>query len=100
MIRRSSPRQRLGALAVECAFVYPVTFFLLLGLVIGGMGIFRYQETAALARAGARYAATHGFQYRRDAGENIGSPGSGAATTGRASGSNVPSNILWYNASP
>jgi len=28
--------------------------------MIGGMGIFRYQELATLAREGARYAVVHG----------------------------------------
>jgi Flp pilus assembly protein TadG len=51
--------------AVECAVVFPVTFLLLLGLIIGGLGIFRYQQTAALAREGARWASVHGFQYQQ-----------------------------------
>ena len=36
------------------------------------MGVFRYQEVATLAREGARYASTHGYQYRKDAGQAIG----------------------------
>ena len=65
-------RRRPGATAVECAFILPATFFLLFGLVVGAMGVFRYQETATLAREGARYASTHGHQYRKDAGLAIG----------------------------
>jgi Flp pilus assembly protein TadG len=64
--------QRKGATVVECAIVYPVVFLLLLGLIIGAMGIFRYQETASLAREAARYASTHGANYRKDAGQPIG----------------------------
>jgi Flp pilus assembly protein TadG len=59
---------RSGATVVECAFILPITFFLLFGLVVGATGVFRYQETATLAREAARYASTHGHQYRRDAG--------------------------------
>jgi Flp pilus assembly protein TadG len=63
---------RSGATVVECAFILPVTFFLLFGLVIGATGVFRYQETATLAREAARYASTHGHQYRKDAGLPMG----------------------------
>jgi Flp pilus assembly protein TadG len=59
---------RGGATAVECAFILPITFFLLFGLVVGAMGVFRYQEMATLARQATRYASTHGHQYRKDAG--------------------------------
>jgi hypothetical protein len=57
---------------VEAAFVYPTTFILMLALFVGGTGIFRYQEVAWLARNGARYASTHGAQYRKDAGLSVG----------------------------
>jgi Flp pilus assembly protein TadG len=60
------PRRR-GATLVECAVVFPVTFLLLLGLIVGGLGIFRYQEVASLAREGARWAAVHGGQSVREA---------------------------------
>jgi Flp pilus assembly protein TadG len=63
------PRQkRAGTTAVECAFIYPAVLLLVLGLMIGGMGIFRYQELATLAREGARYASVHGTRYAADAG--------------------------------
>jgi Flp pilus assembly protein TadG len=55
---------------VEAAVVYPVVFMLLLGLVIGGLGIFRYQEVAHLAREGARWAAVHGGQYAKETGKS------------------------------
>jgi Flp pilus assembly protein TadG len=72
MQRYSQPRQRKGATVVECAIVYPVVFLLMLGLIIGGMGIFRYQETASISREAARYASTHGAHYRSDAGLPVG----------------------------
>jgi hypothetical protein len=59
---------RPASFLVENAFVVPVAFFLVLALAVGGMGIFRYQEVATLAREGARYGSTHGYQYRKDAG--------------------------------
>lgn len=61
--------RRPGAVILECAIVYPITFMLVLGLIIGGMGIFRYQEVASLAREGSRYAAVHGTQYALDMGK-------------------------------
>jgi len=54
---------RQGAHDVEFAVVAPATFILLLGIVVGGMGVFRYQEVAHLAREATRYASTHGGQY-------------------------------------
>src|SRR5262245_2262943 len=72
MSKRSPKCPRPGATVVECAIVLPFTLFLLFALVIGSMGIFRYQEVATLAREGARYASTHGYQYRKDAGQAAG----------------------------
>jgi Flp pilus assembly protein TadG len=60
---RRAPQRRSGATVVECAFVYPVVFLLILGLLIGAGGIFRYSQLASLAREGARYASVHGQQY-------------------------------------
>jgi hypothetical protein len=42
---------------------------LLLGLLIGGMGVFRYQEMASLAREGSRWASVHGTGYQKDTGK-------------------------------
>jgi hypothetical protein len=65
-------RLRRAATVLECAVVLPVAFFLFIGLVVGTSGVFRYQEMATLAREGARYASTHGYQYRKDAGLSMG----------------------------
>src|SRR5437763_529552 len=56
-----------GAVMVEAAIVLPTLFIILIGMITIGMGIFRYQQVAALAREGARYAAVHGAQYEKDA---------------------------------
>jgi Flp pilus assembly protein TadG len=53
---------------VEAAIVLPVLFTLMLGLIVGAMGIFQYQQMAALAREGARYASVHGGQYKSETG--------------------------------
>jgi Flp pilus assembly protein TadG len=82
---------RRGATAVEAAVVYPLTFLLLIGLVITAQGVARYQEVAAMARAGARYAATHGAQYRKDTGLGLGSPGTLAGST---------NSKFWYSVDP
>ena len=72
MIHLPRKPRRTGATVLECALVLPVVFFLLLGLAVGTTGVFRYQETATLAREGARYASTHGYQYRKDSGLTMG----------------------------
>jgi Flp pilus assembly protein TadG len=66
---RHYSKSRRGATAVEFAIVGPLTFLLLLGLVIGGMGVFRYQEIASLAREGSRWASVHGTGYQKDTGK-------------------------------
>jgi Flp pilus assembly protein TadG len=65
---------------VEYAVVCPVTFLLLLGLLVGGTGVFRYQEVASLAREGARWAAVHGGQSAREANPNNPNPPLTSAT--------------------
>jgi hypothetical protein len=90
---------------LESAIVYPALFILFLGLVVGGLAIFRYQEMASLARMGARYASTHGGNYRKDAGEPIGTPGTGTATTQdvtttNAAGTSTTTTWYWYTVDP
>ena len=63
---RRAPQRRSGATVVECAVVYPVVFLLVLGLLIGAAGIFRYSQLASLAREAARYASVHGGQYAQE----------------------------------
>jgi Flp pilus assembly protein TadG len=60
------PNTRRAATAVEFAMVAPVAFFLILATFIGGMGVFRYQEIASMAREAARYASTHGGMYAQE----------------------------------
>jgi Flp pilus assembly protein TadG len=58
--------RRQGIATVEFGLVCSAVFALVLSLIVGGLGIFRFQEVAHLAREGARYAATHGGQYQQD----------------------------------
>ncbi len=62
MLLRFHSSRRRGMTVVECAVVYPAAFLLVLGLIVGGLGVFRYQQTSHLARAGARFAAVRGGQ--------------------------------------
>jgi len=66
--RKRRGQGRRGVSAVEAAVVYPITIFLLLGTVVLGLGVFRYQQLQCLAREGARYASVHGPQYAADSG--------------------------------
>jgi Flp pilus assembly protein TadG len=63
---RRAPQRRSGATAVECAVVYPVVFLVILGLLVGAAGIFRYSQLASLSREAARYASVHGGQYAQE----------------------------------
>ena len=54
---------RRGATVIEFAVVAPIIFFLMFFLIVGAMGVFRYQEVSHLAREASRYASVHGGQY-------------------------------------
>jgi Flp pilus assembly protein TadG len=68
MIRRTSGPGRTGFAATESLIVLPILVFLILSTVIGGYGVFRYQQIAMLAREAARYAAVHGGLYQQETG--------------------------------
>jgi hypothetical protein len=51
---------------VECAIVFSLTMLLVVGLVVCALGVSHYQQTAYLAREGARYAAVHAGQYQQE----------------------------------
>ena len=53
--RKKDHLKRRGVSAVEAAVVYPITMLLLLGTVVLGLGVFRYQQIQSLAmREGSR----------------------------------------------
>ncbi len=63
MIAARNRSHRRGAAALEAAVVYPVTMLLLIGTVVLGIAVFRYEQLQSLAREGARYASVHGPTY-------------------------------------
>ena len=67
-IRRTLGIPRRGATAVEAAFVLPVAFTFIIGMVVMGFLVYYYYQVASLAREGARYASVHGTQYAADTG--------------------------------
>ena len=69
-VRRISSRPRRGSSLVEAAIALPVALMFILGTCVIGLGIYRYQQVASLAREGARYASVHGTQYASDTGNS------------------------------
>jgi Flp pilus assembly protein TadG len=63
-----------GTTTVEFAVTCPIAFFLIFAIIVGGMGVFRYQQVAAAAREGARYASVHGGQYAEETGQPAATP--------------------------
>jgi Flp pilus assembly protein TadG len=61
-----SPRR--GAVTLEIAVMIPLLLVLLLGILVGGMGVFRYQQVASLSREAARHAAVKGATWEMDTG--------------------------------
>ena len=67
MVLRRQTRRRRGSQAVEAAIVFPVLLFLLLALIVGGIGVFRYQQVALLSQEASRWASVRGADYQKDA---------------------------------
>jgi Flp pilus assembly protein TadG len=74
MLRKRLCRHRRGTTAVEFAVACPILFFLLFATIVGSMGVFRYQQVAAVAREGSRWACVHGGQYEQDTGKPAATP--------------------------
>jgi Flp pilus assembly protein TadG len=58
--------RRRGATLVENGLVLSITLMFVVGLIVIGLGVFRYQQTAAVAREAARWASVHGGQYAQE----------------------------------
>jgi Flp pilus assembly protein TadG len=71
---RLKRKSRHAASLVEYAVIAPLMLLVILGLVIGALGVFRYQEVAALARESSRWASVHGAQYANDTGNPAATP--------------------------
>ena len=61
--------RRDGTTTVEFGITCPIVFFLIFAIIVGGLGVFRYQEVGAVAREAARWASVHGGQYAEDTGQ-------------------------------
>jgi Flp pilus assembly protein TadG len=59
-----------AAVTVEAAIVLPVLFVILMGILVGGMGVFRYQQVASLAREASRHVAVKGTDWQRESKQN------------------------------
>lgn len=57
---------RTGTILIESALVYPVLFLLVLGIILIGLAVFRYQQVAHISREASRWASVHGSQYARE----------------------------------
>jgi Flp pilus assembly protein TadG len=66
MSRRRKAGRRRGATLIEFAIVCPVVLFTMFFIIVGSLGVTRYQQVAALARQGARWASLHGAQYAKE----------------------------------
>jgi Flp pilus assembly protein TadG len=69
-------RTRRGATLVEIGLVLSITLLLIVGLVVLGLGVSRYQQTAAVAREAARWASVRGGLFARETGQPAATQGS------------------------
>ena len=68
MIRRNAAHRR-GAVMLEAAIVLPVMLFLFLMIIVGGVGVLRYQQTVTLSCEAARWASVRGAQWQSATGQ-------------------------------
>jgi Flp pilus assembly protein TadG len=71
MLRR---QKRRGSILVESAMIYPVLFLIVLGIILLGIGVFRYQQVAHIAREASRWASVHGAKYAQETGNPAATP--------------------------
>jgi Flp pilus assembly protein TadG len=69
-MRHRFHKQRRGATAIEFAVACPIVFVLIFSTIVGALGVFRYQQTAELAREAARWGSVHGAQYALETGNS------------------------------
>jgi hypothetical protein len=75
MLHRPERWRRRGAALVEGAMVYVIVVLLTIGAIVAGLGVYRYEQVASLAREGSRWICVHGSNY--------------SATTGNAAASST-----------
>jgi Flp pilus assembly protein TadG len=71
MLRR---QRRRGTVLVEAALIYPVLFMLVLGIILLGIGVFRYQQVSHIAREASRWASVHGARWAQENGKTAATP--------------------------
>jgi Flp pilus assembly protein TadG len=71
MLRR---HRRRGTILIESALIYPVLFLLVMGIILLGIGVFRYQQVAHIAREASRWASCHGAKYAQETGNPAATP--------------------------
>jgi Flp pilus assembly protein TadG len=59
-------KARKGSVLAESAMIYPVLFMLILGVIMLGIGVFRYQQVSHISREASRWASVHGQKYGTD----------------------------------
>lgn len=57
---------RPGTTLVESALVYPVLIMIILGIMMLGATVFRYQQVAHTSREASRWASVRGTQYAKE----------------------------------
>lgn len=62
----SNSHRRSGASVVEFAVVAPLFVVIIFGLIVGGVGVFRYNLISSLAREAARVGSVQGIDYERE----------------------------------
>lgn len=60
--------RRRGVTLAECGVIYSATMLLVAGTIIAGLGVYRYEQVARLANAGARWASVHGPTWQQETG--------------------------------
>lgn len=63
---KSARTRQRASVIVESAIVLPILMLLLLGTIVVGLGVFRRNQIAYLAREGSRWATVHGPGYSTD----------------------------------
>ena len=58
-------RRRSGLVILEFSLALPILIMLVLGTTVVGLGVSQYQQVAALAREGSRWASVRGAEYQQ-----------------------------------
>jgi len=102
MTRRTSHRRR-GMVLAEAGIVYSAALLVIVGTIVIGLGVFRYNQVAWLSREGARWAAVHGATYQSE--QSQAAPTAAAvlsnAVTPKLAGlnsNNLTATLTWNNA--